>query len=175
MTTPPPTVFVAMPFATKRDALLGVDVDFDQVYADGIRPVLTELGLRFVRADEAGPADVAHRFMFEQLIGSDIAIVDVTLRNPNVLYELGVRHATRPGTTIVLDAGTDALPFTISLVDALPYRLTRGRLADVDAIALRSSLTRALSTAIAAGHPTDSPLFALLAAAQRAKIQNPVA
>ena len=41
----------------------------------------------------------------ERLRNSRIVLADVTDRNPNVFYELGVRHSLRSGTIIVAQNG----------------------------------------------------------------------
>jgi hypothetical protein len=40
--------------------------------------------------------------MYEQLLGADLVIADLSTSNVNAIYELGVRHALRPHTTIVM-------------------------------------------------------------------------
>jgi hypothetical protein len=35
--------------------------------------------------------------MFQELLLADLVVVDLSIDNPNVWYELGVRHALRPG------------------------------------------------------------------------------
>jgi hypothetical protein len=61
--------------------------------------------------------------MFEKLILCEYAVVDLTTGNPNVFYELGVRHAVRPYSTVLLYEGTKQLPFDITPLRAIPYRL----------------------------------------------------
>ena len=87
--------FVIMPFGRKPDAS-GREIDFDIVYKDIIEPAIRDVGFDPVRADEEVNAGLIHKAMFERLALSEYAIADLTIFNPNVYYELGVRHAVRP-------------------------------------------------------------------------------
>lgn len=51
--------------------------------------------------------------MFEQIAMDDIAIVDITTLNPNVFYELGIRHALRKGVTVLMKKVGSSIPFNI--------------------------------------------------------------
>ena len=52
----------------------------------------------------------------------DYAVADITGANPNVYYELGIRHAMRPRSTVILFADGTTLPFDIALLRGIPYR-----------------------------------------------------
>ena len=62
--------------------------------------------------------------MFERLTLCRFAVADLTTANANVFYELGIRHAARPGSTVLIYAeGRGQLPFDVAPLRALPYRL----------------------------------------------------
>ena len=90
--------FVIMPFGKKPDTD-GKIIDFDAVYRDVIASAVTELeeleNLKFdcVRCDDIEEAGSIRTDMFESILRADIAVVDITSLNPNVFYELGMRHA----------------------------------------------------------------------------------
>src|SRR5947208_13155732 len=46
---------------------------------------------------------IIHKPMFERLVLCEYAVADLTTANANVFYELGVRHAIRPRSTVLLD------------------------------------------------------------------------
>ena len=94
-----PFCFVLMPFGKKPDNGR-LDIDFDSVYYDLIFPAIEEAGLKPIRADEEKVGGIIHKPMFERLILCEYAVVDFTTGNPNVFYELGVRHAARPYSTV---------------------------------------------------------------------------
>ena len=89
-----------MPFGKKPDNG-GLLIDFDSVYYDLIFPAIEEAGLKPIRADEEKVGGIIHKPMFERLILCEYAVVDLTTANPNVFYELGVRHAV---TSIIVQS-----------------------------------------------------------------------
>jgi tetratricopeptide (TPR) repeat protein len=154
--------FVDMPFGKKPDLASGLEVDFDQIYACAIEPAIIATGLEPVRGDRERTGGIIHGPMFGRLLLSDFVIADLTLSNPNVFYELGIRHTARPFTTVPIFAAIHSLPFDISLVRAIPYTLENGKLSDAAADKLRSDLRGRLVDAIRGVATKDSPLFQLI-------------
>jgi len=156
-----PFCFVLMPFGKKQDNR-GLFIDFDSVYYDLIFPAIEETGLKSIRADEEKVGGIIHKSMFERLILCEYAVVDLTTANPNVFYELGVRHAVRPYSTVLLYAeGTKQLPFDIASLRAIPYKLESSGKPDQHANeTVQETLKNRL---IEAQNPhTDSPIFQLV-------------
>ncbi len=139
-------VFVAMPFGSKA-AADGHPIDFDRVYAELIRPALESAGLEVLRADEEQGAGDIRADLFQELLMADLVVADLTLDNPNVWYELGVRHALRARGVILIQGPRAAQPFDIYTDRKLSYHLLDGapdpqRLAaDIAALANMARLT----------------------------------
>jgi tetratricopeptide (TPR) repeat protein len=148
-----------MPFGRKQDAA-GRTVDFDRVYHDLIRPAIQQADMEPLRADEEMTGGIIHKPMFERLILCEYAVADLTTANANVFYELGIRHAVREWSTVLLFAeGGSQLPFDVALLRALPYKLgPAGTPADVDP--MRAALAARLVEARKAH--ADSPVFQLV-------------
>lgn len=157
--TPPPLCFVLMPFGRKTDAT-GRTTDFDAVYKQIIAPAVQEAGLDPIRADEERVGGTIHKPMFERLMLCDYAVADITGANPNVFYELGIRHAMRPRSTVILFAEGTTLPFDIALLRGVPYR-TGEHGAPLDPKTCSANVARQLDAARQNPHD-DSPLFQLL-------------
>jgi tetratricopeptide (TPR) repeat protein len=121
-----PLCFVLMPFGVKRDHATGDEIDFDAIYRDSIRPAIQDAGMEPLRADEERTGGIIHRAMFERLLLADFAVADLTTANANVFYELGVRHAARPSTTLAIFASRQMPPFDVNYLRALPYELEAG-------------------------------------------------
>ncbi|MEK6301017.1 MAG: TRAFs-binding domain-containing protein [Acidobacteriota bacterium] len=158
-----PLCFVLMPFGKKPDAA-GSMIDFDAVYHQLIAPAISEAGLDPLRADEEMAGGIIHKPMFERLILCEYAVADLTTANANVFYELGIRHAVRPYSTPLIFAEGSRLPFDVSLLRALPYRLNAdGTPANVEAdkAALKTRLVEAKRMA-AEAPTTDSPIYQLV-------------
>jgi hypothetical protein len=160
-----PLCFVLMPFGRKADAM-GNTVDFDRIYHEIIAPAIEEAGLETIRADEEMTGGIIHKPMFERLILCEYAVADLTTANANVFYELGLRHAVRQWSTVLIFAGGGRLPFDVSLLRALPYTLTADGVPAqpaTDRRALAERLTAAKHAATDNPNAaTDSPLYQLV-------------
>jgi tetratricopeptide (TPR) repeat protein len=154
--------FVDMPFGQKPDLKSGVVVDFDQIYNEAIKPAIKECGLEPLRGDEERTGGIIHGAMFARLLLAEFVVADLTLANANVFYELGIRHAARPFTTVPIFANVSALPFDVALVRAVGYQLKKGKLTKAAAQKLKSELAGRLQEAINGVATNDSPLFQLI-------------
>lgn len=124
--------FVIMPYGVRTDPFSGRTYDFDAVYDRLIEPVIRGLGIECIRSDKVSQSGLIHKEMIEHIINSELAVVDITMGNPNVMYELGVRHtARRSGTVIIRDAGS-SIPFNIAGMRALDYTVPPGDSAEED-------------------------------------------
>jgi len=155
---PDPLCFVLMPFGRKSDAT-GTTIDFDAVYGQLIAPAIRAAELEPVRADEEMTGGIVHKPMFERLILCDYAVADLTFANANVFYELGVRHAVRPHSTVLVFASGTRLPFDVELDRGLPYPL-RPEGTPTELETARKRLTERLLAARDAS--VDSPVFQLI-------------
>ncbi|MDH4052819.1 MAG: toll/interleukin-1 receptor domain-containing protein, partial [Rubrivivax sp.] len=120
-----PHAFVAMPFGSKPDAE-GRAIDFNRVYAELIGPALEDAGCEVFRADQELRAGDIRSDMFQELLVADLVVADLTLDNPNVWYELGVRHALRARGVLLLQGPRAHQPFDIYTDRKLRYGLAGG-------------------------------------------------
>ena len=153
-----------MPFGVKSDPT-GTTINFDRVYADLIEPAIRAADLDPIRADNEMVGGIIHKPMFERLVLCEYAVADLTMANANVFYELGVRHAVRPWSTVLLYAGATRMPFDVALLRALPYKLSTDGLpteVEADRALLIKWLLEAREAKAKTGAATDSPLFQLL-------------
>jgi hypothetical protein len=103
---------------------------------------------------------IIHKPMFERLILCEYAVADLTTANANVFYELGLRHAVRKWSTVLMFAeGGSQLPFDVAPLRALPYKLTAEGGPD-NISASKEALARRLQEARKAN--ADSPVFQLV-------------
>lgn len=107
--------------------------------------------------------------MYERLLFCDYAVADLTTANANVFYELGVRHAVRPHSTVTLASKTTRLPFDLNDLRTLMYDLgTDGLLSEAGPT--RDALTGCLREA--RGKAVDSPVFQLVEGLRPAPIDH---
>ena len=97
--------FVVMPYGTKEE------IDFNRVYGELIKPALEGAGFQVFRADEEMRAGDIRTDMFQELLLADLVVADLSIDNPNVWYELGVRHALRARGVIGIRCRRDYMPF----------------------------------------------------------------
>jgi len=102
--TAPRTCFVVMGFGEKTDFSSQPQrtLDLDKSYRILIEPAVRAAGLECIRADKVLHAGVIDKPMYELLLNADVVVADLSTSNANAIYELGVRHALRPNTTIVI-------------------------------------------------------------------------
>lgn len=120
-----PHAFVAMPFGKKPDAN-GQEIDFNSIYEQYIQPALEAAGMEVFRADEELRAGEIRKDMFLELLVADLVVADLSIENPNVWYELGVRHALRSRGVVLIYAGGSKKAFDIYTDRKLRYSLKDG-------------------------------------------------
>ena len=112
-------VFVAMPFGIKED------IDFNAVFRELIKPALERAGFIVFRADEEMRAGNVRTDMFQELLLADLVVADLSIDNPNVWYELGVRHALRKRGVVQITCRRDQTPFDVLTERSVRYRIAR--------------------------------------------------
>jgi hypothetical protein len=117
------TCFVVMGFGEKTDFQSSPQrvLNLNRTYEYIIKPTVEEAGLQCIRADEIIHSTVIDKPMYEQLLNADLVIADLSTSNANALYELGVRHALRPHTTIVMSEKNFSFPFDLSHLSIMKY------------------------------------------------------
>jgi tetratricopeptide (TPR) repeat protein len=155
-----PLCFILMPFGRKANPA-GALIDFDRVYAELTAPAVTDADLEPLRADEETVGGIIHKPMFERLILCPYAVADLTLANANVFYELGIRHASRPWSTVPMIADECRLPFDVQMLRTVHYKLGADGAPDATHIAEARKAVANLLTEARAGK-RDSPIFQLL-------------
>jgi hypothetical protein len=84
----------------------------DLLLASLVEPAITELGLTVIRADGIDRPGVITAQVIEHIAKARLVVADLSFHNPNVFYELALRHATgKP--TVHLVRSQDSIPFDI--------------------------------------------------------------
>ena len=150
------TCFVIMPIADMDGYETG---HFSRVYSHLIKPACEKAGYLPVRADDVGSSNYIIIDILHKILDSDLVLCDLSGRNPNVLYELGIRQAFNLPTVLIKDIKTNKI-FDIQGLRYTEYNQTL-RVDEVvrDIALLQKSLSE---TAMANGTDVNS-LIQLLA------------
>lgn len=113
--------FVIMPFTTPE----GYEADhFNKIYEQLFKPAIKMAGYEPHRVDEDIASNTIQSKIIGRLIDAPMVLCDLSTRNPNVLYELGMRHAFEKPVLLVQEVGTQRI-FDISGITTVEYRNTR--------------------------------------------------
>lgn len=91
----------------------------DQVLKHIIEPVVTEKGYTPIRADQLDKPGIITNQVIEHLRQDDLVVADLAGGNPNVFYELAVRHVVGKPVILIIQKG-DAVPFDVSPSRVIP-------------------------------------------------------
>lgn len=150
-----------MGFGTKTDLATGRKLNLDKSYQALIKPVVENKGLICVRADEikhSGAIDVP---MYQQLLMADVVVADISTANPNALYELGLRHALRPRTTIVMSEEQLRYPFDLNHILINRYTHLGENIDYFEVLRFQKLLSDTLDNVLQTDVP-DSPVYTFL-------------
>ncbi|MFT3800296.1 MAG: hypothetical protein QM766_03680 [Burkholderiaceae bacterium] len=134
------------------------DVDFDVVHQLLFKPALEVLRVQGDAANAVVVAGNIREDMFNRLVTADVVIADLSIYNPNVYYELGIRQAFRDKYTFLVRSNHSPYPFDLQTDRYFEYSLLE--LIDAPQAAFRR-LAVALRATINSPE-ADSPIFKLL-------------
>jgi hypothetical protein len=106
------TCFVMMPFGSW----------FDRYYQEIYVPAIKEAGYEPVRADELFSTGSVVEQIWEQIEKSALLLADLTGKNPNVFYELGLAHAARK-PVVFTSADVNDVPFDLRHLRVIIYEI----------------------------------------------------
>lgn len=136
-------------------------IDFEKIYQELVNPAILQAELEPLIENQEATFGTIHKTMYEKIILCEFCVADLTNLNPNVYFELGMRYAVKPFTTIPIIASSHfPLPFDIAPNRTFTYQVdTDFNLADkqndinkLAAILQKAKLDRS----------TDSPLYDMI-------------
>lgn len=157
----PDTCFVIMPFGLKKDSN-GKDIDFDTVYKKFTKPLVERLGFECHRCDDLDAGGPIHLKMFEHVYGCGMTLVDLTTANPNVMYELGARHALVRAQTVMIKQEGTVVPFNIQGYEAIDYSPNDPDNKDTGFKAVKRRIKKLIDHYQSQPQHTDSPVHSEL-------------
>lgn len=92
---------------------------YDFIIKEAVQKAAPDLSV--IRADEELNPNSISNDIFLKLMHSTYVIADITYPNPNVFYELGIRHAISPRTILIREKSAQSIPFDISHLRYIEY------------------------------------------------------
>jgi hypothetical protein len=117
-----PSVFDVPPLSIERDliaVMMPFEKDFDSVYGS-IRSAVRSIGKQCLRADDIWEESVIVQDIFNLIFRASIVVADLTARNPNVMYEVGIAH-TLGKQVVPITQSMEYVPFDLRHHRALLY------------------------------------------------------
>ena len=149
--------FVIMPFGN-----LEIDKEssnkLDTIYDKYIRQTVESINLsdgskmKCHRADKDFRSGEIITHIIDELVNADIVIAVLTGRNPNVFYELGVRHSVKANTILISEDIND-IPFDLRHLRIIQYRYTPDGIMD-----FKDNLTYTIDNIINNPNEKDNPV-----------------
>lgn len=140
--------------AKKFKVVESVEINFEYIHEKLIKPALEASNIKGITTGAMLAGGNIREDMFHLLVTADLVIADVTLHNPNVFYELGIRHAFYDKYTFLIRSTVSTYPFDLQTDRYFQYDHERPE----DSVA---ELSRALLATLSS-EQTDSPVFRLL-------------
>lgn len=151
-----------MGFGKKMDYHLNREVNLDEIYNKVIKSAFEDEfgGYEILRADEVAGSAVIDINMYTLLMEADLVIANISTLNPNAIYELGIRHALKPYSTIIMANESCRVPFDLNHSRILMYPDYGTILDDEEAQSIKETLFRYVTAS--ESEEVDSPLYSYL-------------
>ncbi len=108
-------IFHGRGFQVEKDlcfVLIPFRPPFFRIFEDVIKPAMEEVGFKVVKADDIFEPGPVIEQIWEYINRAEIILADVTGRNPNVFYELGIAHTLGKNVVIITQSEND-VPFDL--------------------------------------------------------------
>lgn len=84
-----------------------------------VKPAMQEFGLTVIRADQMGKPGMIGKQLIEHILNARVVVADLSFHNPNVFYEICLRHTTRLPIVQIIRA-SDKIPFDVNQYRTIP-------------------------------------------------------
>lgn len=135
---------------------IGGDDSPQRIHADWFLEAIVEQklgGFKVERADKLSHPGLIDAQVIQRLLTAEIVVADLTGLNPNVFYEIGIRHMAQRPIIHMHEIG-QTIPFDVSLYRSIPYSRLRPR----DLQQARSSLSQSAGDVLRADYQVENPV-----------------
>lgn len=140
----------------------------DQVLNHILKPAANELGYKAMRADLLSEPGVITTQIVQHIMEDAIVVADLTGRNPNVFYELAIRHAIRKPYVQIIQRGEEK-PFDVAGIRTIEIDHH-----DLDSVqSAKDEIKRQIGVMDKEGYNVDSPISITIDFEKLKKSENP--
>ncbi len=140
----------------------------DQVLEHIIKPAVAAIGFEVLRADRLSEPGMITSQIIQHVIEDALVVADLTDRNPNVFYELALRHAAKKPLVQIVKKG-EKIPFDVAGMRTIFVDHT-----DLDSVAeAKAEITKQASSLFAKGAEIQTPVSAALEIQSLRKSERP--
>lgn len=129
----------------------------NQVFKHIIKPAVEPLGYNPIRADQFSEPGIITSQIIECVVDSELVIADLTEHNPNVFYELAIRHAIKKPYIQIIQKD-EQIPFDLSVTRTIQFDLQD--LDNVDSV--KNELQKNIKNIHKGKKPIDTPISVAL-------------
>ena len=167
--------FVVIGFGMKTDYAAGRTLNLDLTYQKLIKPAFDNIGIRCFRAIDVNVTGSIDKLMYKWIYHADFVLADLSTMNANVFYELGVRHAQRPKTTLIMAENEmfKMLPFDLSHTIIYGYEHLGEEITAKESERFVGLLSDQLRKLVESPLEEDSPVFTYLPGMQAPQWTDP--
>lgn len=140
-------------------------LDLDETFSLLIKPVFDALNISCYRAIDKNLSGSIDKVMLQEIKNADIALVDITTLNANVMWELGVRHSLKPRHTIMIceKEQMSSIPFDVNHFVVHQYAHSEEGIPYKEVERFRKLLSEVVKGCLEQKpEVTDSPVFTFL-------------
>lgn len=139
----------------------------DQVLRHVIRPAAKSCGFQAIRADEISEPGIITTQVLQHIVDDPMVVADLTGQNPNVFYELAVRHSLRRPYVQIIQRG-ERIPFDVAGVRTIEVDHR-----DLDSVESAKQEMQKQMEASAGGAEIESPISVAADLDRLRKSENP--
>jgi hypothetical protein len=99
-------------------------IDFEKIYEELVKPAIVKAEMEPLIEYAENSFGSIHKTMYEKIVLCEFCVADLTNANPNAYYELGMRYAVKPFSTIPIIASSHfPLPFDVGINRTFAYQV----------------------------------------------------
>lgn len=141
----------------------------DQVLKHIVGPAAKDCGYETMRADHISEPGIITSQVIQHIVEDPLVIADLTGRNPNVFYELAIRHAIKKPVVQIIH-GSEPIPFDVAASRTIHFDHH-----DLDSAAkAREEIGRQIRAAEQNPRDVDTPITVALELQQLRQSDNPL-